>query len=125
MNTFKKILPVTVAIVIASGFAATAPAQAASAFEVSLPSVASLIADAGKTIAAELSVYFRAASEAPKSYAKRKSPSVHIAQIETVVVEASRLPANLELEGIEHIVVVASRLPPLEQAPAIVVASRL
>jgi hypothetical protein len=130
MNTFTKSSVSAVLTVLLAG-AVAAPTRAAEVFESNLPSVSSLVAETGMQIAQDVASYFRAATSAPRTYAKRRSPSVEITAIESVVVVASRLPAT-EMETvtvvatrlpIETIVVEATRLPAIETV--VVEASRL
>jgi hypothetical protein len=141
MNTFTKSSVSALLTVLLAG-AVAAPTRASEVFQYSLPSVSMLVADSGRRVAADAASYFRAALAAPRTYAKRRSPSVEVTAIETVIVVASRLPPMEEvivaatrlpmetiiveasrLPAIETVVVEASRLPSVDASPTVVVAS--
>jgi hypothetical protein len=130
MNTFTKSSASALLTVLLAG-AVAAPARSAEVFESVLPSASSLMAEVSRQVAAEVASYFKAATSAPRTYAKRTSPSVTITAIETVTVVASRLPpmetvivaATRLPSPVETVVVEATRLPPIETV--VVQATRL
>lgn len=93
MNTITK---VTVAALLAGlSLGSTVSARAEGlGFSGTLPNVAALTAEVGKAIASDLTSYLGNALKAPRATRTRQSPSVSIEAIETVVVVASRLPAE-------------------------------
>jgi hypothetical protein len=124
MNTFKKVVVGTVlgaVAMLATANSAVADANVGAGVLNMASRVTGLVAG---DVAAEM----RAALQAPRTYATRQSPSVVIAAIgdvetsvmETMVVEATRLPH--EEMPTEEIVVAATRLPSEE---IVVAATRL
>src|SRR5262245_13740200 len=95
MNTFTKVALSAVVGMIALGVTA-APVRA--------NDFASAVAHAKAVVASDVATQLRAAANTPKTYKVRRGPSVEVFAIETVFVEASRLPET-------EVVVVATRLP--------------
>jgi hypothetical protein len=87
-------------VALLSGFAiASAPSVRADVLGFSLPTMdlSAATAEVGKAIAADLTAYLRKALKAPRVSRPRQSPSVSIQAIETVVVVATRLPAQQDV----------------------------
>jgi hypothetical protein len=106
MNTLKKMSVGVFLGVLA--LASNAPARAAEVFGVTLPDLSVATAAVSKRVAAELKDQMRKALAEPRPVRTHQSPRVYVYEpIETMIVEASRLPA----ETMETVVVAATRLP--------------
>jgi hypothetical protein len=115
MNTLNKSSVRALLAVLTLG-AGAASAQAGEVFELPLLNVAQLAAQADAKVTADVRSYLLSSAATARTYTVRRSPTVTVNAIETMVVEASRLPA------METVVVTATRLP-IETVT--VVASRL
>src|SRR5262245_31575986 len=119
MNTFKKVVVGTCLSAVAL-FAAVTPARADSSIGAAVSTMTSKVA---ALVAGDVAAAMRGALAAPRVYFPRSSPSVVVSAVEavgtvameTVTVEASRLPETV-------VVVEATRLP---QEEIVVAATRL
>lgn len=116
MNTFNKsgVRALLTVLVLSAGCAS---ASDEGVFELTVPKIEAEVARVDQQVSEDVTNYFRKAASIPRSYMVRQSPRVEISAIETVIVEATRLP-------LETIVVVATRLPPVIET-MVVEASRL
>jgi hypothetical protein len=106
MNTLKKMSVGVFLGVLA--LASNAPALATEVLGVTVPNVSVTTAEVSKRIAGELKEQMRKALAEPRPVRPHHSPRVYVYEpIESMVVEASRLPA----ETMETVVVAATRLP--------------
>lgn len=91
MNTLKNV-SMSVGLSVLALTSTAAPVSAAQVFGVTLPDLSAVTAEVSTLIAREVTAQLRNALDAPRKARVRQSPSVTVVEMETVTVEASRLP---------------------------------